>query len=61
MGSEMCIRDRAIISDSAYALAAGSVREWLSGNAKIMRRQKQVSGAIYIGLGLLTAFGGRGK
>lgn len=51
----------AIMTDSVFALAAGSVGDWLAGNKGMMRRQKQVSGVIYIGLGLLTAFGGRTK
>lgn len=51
----------AILSDSAYALAAGSVRSWLAGNVKMLRRQKQLSGTVYIALGLLTAVGARSE
>jgi threonine/homoserine/homoserine lactone efflux protein len=43
----------ATLSDSTYALVAGSVRPWLGERR---RRMAQVSGVSYIGLGLLAAF-----
>lgn len=46
----------AIISDGIYATLAGSLGNRLRQNKIFLRRQKYVSGSIYIGLGLMTAF-----
>lgn len=46
----------AMFSDSAYALLAGTLGNRLRQNKTFWRRQKYVSGSIYIGLGLMTAF-----
>lgn len=52
----------AIVSDSLYALIAGTAGEWLSGNAQVARAQKYLAGTIYISLGVTTALlGGGGK
>ncbi len=48
----------AIVSDSLYALLASSLGEWLRGNGSFPRIQRYVSGSIYLGLGLATAFSG---
>jgi threonine/homoserine/homoserine lactone efflux protein len=45
-------------SDSLWALAAGSAAVWLQRNRGFLRRQKYVSGTVYIGLGLATAAAG---
>ena len=44
----------ATLSDSTYALVAGSIRPWLRARRRAMAR---VSGCSYIGLGLLAALG----
>jgi threonine/homoserine/homoserine lactone efflux protein len=49
----------AVVSDSMYALAAGTVGELLSSSAQVARVQKYLAGTIYISLGITTAlFGG---
>jgi threonine/homoserine/homoserine lactone efflux protein len=51
-----------LVTDSGYAVAAGRLRGWLSRSAQTVRVQRQVAGATYIGLGILTAAsGGRSK
>jgi threonine/homoserine/homoserine lactone efflux protein len=47
-----------LVSDSAWALAAGSAAGWLRSNRIFVRHQKVVSGTVYIGLGLATAASG---
>ena len=49
------------LSDTVYALAAGSVGNWLRGNLKFLRAQRYFAGSVYIGLGALTALGGTHK
>ena len=46
------------ISDSLWALTAGSAAGWLQRNRAFLRNQKYVSGTVYIGLGLATAVSG---
>ncbi len=43
------------LSDSAYALAAGSIAERLRGTAGIARVQRWVGGGVLVGLGILAA------
>ena len=45
------------LSDTTYALAAGSVGNWLRGNLRFLRVQRYFAGSVYIGLGAATAFG----
>ncbi|WP_295817901.1 LysE family translocator [uncultured Deinococcus sp.] len=45
----------ATVTDSTYALLAGSVGQRLRGNRVFARRQKYVTGGIYVALGLGTA------
>ena len=47
--------------DCTWALLAGSAGSWLKGNVHFLRRQRFVTGAIYLGLGVTTAFAGNGK
>lgn len=47
-----------LASDLAYALAAGSAGDWLKGNRRFQAVERWVSGAVYIGLGVTTAFAG---
>ncbi len=49
------------LSDTVYALAAGSVGNWLRGNLKFLRAQRYCAGSIYIGLGAVTALSGAHK
>jgi threonine/homoserine/homoserine lactone efflux protein len=46
------------LSDSIYALASGSIGNWLRGNLKFLRAQRYFAGGIYIGLGAATALSG---
>lgn len=46
------------ISDSLWALTAGSAAGWLQRNRTFLRHQQYVSGTVYIGLGLATAASG---
>jgi threonine/homoserine/homoserine lactone efflux protein len=47
-----------ICSDSAYALAAGAVRCRLRPRQRSARRRDQLSGVVYMGLGVTAAFAG---
>jgi len=47
-----------VMSDSVYALLAGTLREWLRSSKSFAVIQKYVSGGIYITLGLATALTG---
>jgi len=49
------------LSDSIYALASGSIGNWLRGNLKFVRAQRYFAGAVYMGLGAATAFSGAHK
>jgi len=46
------------VSDSVWALLAGSAAGWLRHNPTFTRNQRYVSGTVYIGLGLATAVSG---
>jgi threonine/homoserine/homoserine lactone efflux protein len=48
-----------ILSDGAYAVAAGSLADWLRGNRRFQRFQRRFAGAAFIGLGLTAALAGR--
>jgi threonine/homoserine/homoserine lactone efflux protein len=50
-----------VTSDSLWALAAGTVSNWLRGNTRAMRTQRYVSGTMLISLGVATAFAGPAK
>jgi threonine/homoserine/homoserine lactone efflux protein len=49
------------LSDTTYALAAGSIGNWLRGNQTFYRAQRYFAGSVYIGLGIATAFTGTHK
>ena len=40
-----------VASDSAYALAAGSVGAWLARRPRVMGRSHYLSGTVYLALG----------
>ena len=46
------------LSDSIYALASGSIGNWLRGNLKFLRAQRYFAGSVYIGLGAAAALSG---
>jgi threonine/homoserine/homoserine lactone efflux protein len=50
-----------ILSDLSYALAAGSIGNWLRGNLGFLRAQRYFAGSVYIGLGAATALSGNHK
>src|SRR5688572_20480078 len=45
----------AVVSDSLWALAAGTASERLRGNRRFLAVQRYVSGSVFCGLGALTA------
>jgi threonine/homoserine/homoserine lactone efflux protein len=49
------------LSDSLWALFAGSVAHHLKNNPHWMKRQRYVSGGMLISLGVATAFAGSGS
>jgi threonine/homoserine/homoserine lactone efflux protein len=49
------------LSDSIYALLAGSAGNLLRGNIKVLRAQRYFAGSVYIGLGAMTALTGSAK
>jgi threonine/homoserine/homoserine lactone efflux protein len=46
------------ISDSLYALSAGSAAHWLRRKKRLMTNERYVAGTVYMGLGLATAVSG---
>jgi Putative threonine efflux protein len=51
----------AFITDSSYALLASSLAERLRGNRQFQKGQRYFAGAVYVGLGIATAFTGSKK
>ena len=49
----------AMISDGAYALAAGTAGDWLRGSERVRRWLGRFSGAVFVGLGVTAALTGR--
>jgi threonine/homoserine/homoserine lactone efflux protein len=49
----------ALVTDSGYALAAGTLRDWLRGRVTRSPVPRYVSGTVYLGLGVTTALTGR--
>lgn len=47
-----------LVFDSVYALSAGSVGNWLKRHPEALRRQKYVSGGIFLAMGGAAAFTG---
>jgi threonine/homoserine/homoserine lactone efflux protein len=44
-----------VVSDTVYALLAGSAGAWLRGNLRFLRAQRYFAGSVYLGLGAVTA------
>jgi threonine/homoserine/homoserine lactone efflux protein len=47
-----------LVTDSLWAIAAGTAGGLLRGSRRFFRTQRYVAGTVYIGLGLATAFAG---
>ena len=47
-----------LVTDSLWALAAGTAGGLLRRSRRFARGQRYVTGTVYIGLGVATAFGG---
>ncbi len=45
----------ALISDSMYALLAGTLGQWLRGSRSVARAERYVAGSVYVGLGVMAA------
>ncbi len=50
-----------VLTDSSYALAAGTAGKWLKRSPVYLKSERWVSGLNYIGLGLTAAFAGNHK
>lgn len=50
-----------LVSDAAYALAAGRAATWLQTRSSLSRWQGRVAGVVYLGLGLVAACTGSGR
>jgi threonine/homoserine/homoserine lactone efflux protein len=50
-----------MITDSLWALAAGTAGGVLRRSRRLVTTQRYVTGSVYIGLGVLTAFAGRAE
>ncbi|WP_067799126.1 LysE family translocator [Actinomadura formosensis] len=47
-----------LLGDLGYALAAGSIGSWLRARPVFRRRQRYLTGLIYLGLGAVAVFAG---
>jgi threonine/homoserine/homoserine lactone efflux protein len=43
------------VTDSLYALTAGSAAQWLRGRPRFLASERWISGSLYIGLGVVAA------
>ena len=50
-----------LISDSLYALAAGTAGRWVRRSGRYLRWERYVTGSVVIGLGVTAAFAGNGR
>jgi threonine/homoserine/homoserine lactone efflux protein len=50
-----------IMTDGCYALAAGTMGNWLKRRRAYLEVERYVSGVLFIGLGLTAAFAGNQK
>jgi threonine/homoserine/homoserine lactone efflux protein len=49
------------VSDSCYALVAGTAGQWVKRNSHYLRLERYVTGTVFIGLGVTAAFAGNGR
>ena len=47
-----------LVTDSSYAMVAGTVGPWLRGHARLLRGERYVVGSAFVGLGVATALSG---
>jgi threonine/homoserine/homoserine lactone efflux protein len=47
-----------LVTDSLYAIAAGTAGDLLRRSRRFLRAQRYVTGTVYVGLGVATALGG---
>jgi threonine/homoserine/homoserine lactone efflux protein len=47
-----------LVTDSLWALVAGTAGGLLRGSRRFVRAQRYVTGSVYVGLGVATAFSG---
>lgn len=45
----------ACVTDSIYALLAGTAGQWLKGNQLFLQGERYVAGSVYVGLGVMAA------
>jgi threonine/homoserine/homoserine lactone efflux protein len=50
-----------LVTDSLWALAAGTAGGLLRGSRRFLRVQRYVAGGVYVGLGVATVLAGRSK
>lgn len=50
-----------LLTDGCYAMAAGTAGDWLKRSRGYQKVERYLSGGLFIGLGLTTAFAGAGK
>ena len=50
-----------VVSDSCYAFLSGTFGAWLKRRKRFLRNERYLSGTVYCGLGVATAFSGPGK
>jgi threonine/homoserine/homoserine lactone efflux protein len=50
-----------LTSDGLYALVAGTAAQWVKRNDHYLRWKRDVTGGVFIGLGVTTAFAGTGR
>lgn len=46
------------VSDSCYALVAGTAGTWMRGTGRFARRRRLLTGSVYVGLGVAAALAG---
>ncbi|MEM7584304.1 MAG: LysE family translocator [Acidobacteriota bacterium] len=51
----------AVVTDSAYAVLANTLADWLKARPGFFRGQRYFAGTVFIALGVATAFSGSGK
>ncbi len=51
----------AVVTDSAWALVAGTAGQWLKEDGRFLRTQRYFAGTTFVALGLATAFSGAGE
>ena len=47
-----------IVTDGAYAIAAGTLGDWLKNRPRVVTAQRWFAGGVFISLGLATALSG---